>query len=282
VRRELWEHRSLYAAPLAMAAVVLLAYLVGTLASLPGGLSAGLTPGDMPGRVLALSPYDFAALPMILLGFVVGAFYSLDALHGERRDRALLFWKSLPVSDLTTVLSKACIPLAVLPLIIFAVTVAAQIVMLLVGGAVAMALHPGALAPWRGITAFFEESVILLYGLLAMALWHAPLYGWLLLVSAWARRAALLWAVLPPLAFVLFERVAFGSQRFAGLLGGRVTADGLDRAIAFPAQGTPSVTSLEQLTPLRFLATPGLWIGLALSAAFLAAAVHLRRRREVG
>ena len=58
-------------------------------------------------------------------------FYCLDALYGERRDRSILFWKSLPVSDLTTVLSKASIPIVVLPLLTFAVTVATQLIMLL-------------------------------------------------------------------------------------------------------------------------------------------------------
>ena len=64
--------------------------------------------------------------------FIVGVFYCLDALHGERRDRSILFWKSLPVSDLTTVLSKAIIPLAVLPLITFALSVCVQVTMLLI------------------------------------------------------------------------------------------------------------------------------------------------------
>ena len=69
-------------------------------------------------------PYDVAAMLMILTVFVVGVFYCLDALHGERRDRSILFWKSLPVSDLTTVLSKVIVPLVVLPLISFAIVFA--------------------------------------------------------------------------------------------------------------------------------------------------------------
>ena len=72
-------------------------------------------------------PYDVAALLLMVTAFIVAVFYCLDALHGERRDRSILFWKSLPVSDLTTVLSKASIPLVVLPLIIFAITVAPQL-----------------------------------------------------------------------------------------------------------------------------------------------------------
>src|SRR5207247_11051979 len=76
-------------------------------------------------------PYNVAAMMLIFTAFIVGVFYCLDALHGERRDRSILFWKSLPVSDLTTLLSKATIPLAVLPLITFAIIVVTQFVMLL-------------------------------------------------------------------------------------------------------------------------------------------------------
>ena len=80
-------------------------------------------------------PYDIAAMMMIFAVFIVGVFYCLDALHGERRDRSILFWKSLPVSDLTTVLSKVTIPLVVLPLIAFAFIVCVQISMLLISSA---------------------------------------------------------------------------------------------------------------------------------------------------
>jgi ABC-2 type transport system permease protein len=104
VRRELWEHRSIYIAPLAAAAVFLLAFLTG------------LTLSTAHRHEPLDTPYVFAAALIMGTGFIVGIFYSLDALYGERRDRSILFWKSLPVSDLTTVLSKFAIPLVILPL----------------------------------------------------------------------------------------------------------------------------------------------------------------------
>ena len=79
--------------------------------------------------------------------FVVGVFYCLDALHGERRDRSILFWKSLPVSDLTTVLSKASIPLVILPLITFAIVIATQLIMLLLSSAAMLISGLSATAP---------------------------------------------------------------------------------------------------------------------------------------
>src|SRR5207247_1369319 len=144
-------------------------------------------------------PYDITAIMLILTAFIVGVFYCLDALHGERRDRSILFWKSLPVSDFTTLLSKATIPLLVLPLVTFAIVIAAQLVMLLWTSVVLITHGMGPASTWTYFP-LFQQSIILLYGLVAIALWHAPIYGWALLVSGMVRRATFLWAVLPLIA----------------------------------------------------------------------------------
>src|SRR5438445_8990900 len=130
VRRELWENRSIYIAPLAVAAVTLFGFLIATIGR------AFSTTDLAERRAILEEPYTFAALLIMGTTFVVAVFYCLDALHGERRDRSILFWKSLPVSDLTTVLSKASIPLVVLPLLTFAITVVTQWIMLLLSTAV--------------------------------------------------------------------------------------------------------------------------------------------------
>src|SRR5213083_1898245 len=106
VRRELWENRSIYIAPLAVAGVFLFGFLISTI-HLPSRMRAlsALDPAQQ--REAIAMPFDIAAALLMLTQLLVGAFYCLDALHGERRDRSILFWKSLPVSDLTTVLSKA-------------------------------------------------------------------------------------------------------------------------------------------------------------------------------
>ena len=123
VRRELWENRSIYVAPLAVAAVILFGFLISTI-HLPDRMRARLLLDPAKQRAAIQMPYDAAAFLILLTAFIVGVFYCLDALHGERRDRSILFWKSLPVSDLTTVLSKAGVPLMVLPLLIFPIIVA--------------------------------------------------------------------------------------------------------------------------------------------------------------
>ncbi|MDQ2964222.1 MAG: ABC transporter permease, partial [Pseudomonadota bacterium] len=199
-----------------------------------------------------------------------------DALHSERRDRSILFWKSLPVSDLTTVLSKASIPLVVLPLLTFAIIVALKLIMLLLSTAVLLANGLSAAPLWTQVP-LLRMSLMLLYGLIAFTLWYAPIYGWLLLISGWARRTTFLWAMLPPLAICVVEAIAFHTSHFASMLKYRLTG-AFAEAFA-EAHGDP-VIELEQLDPVRFLSSPGLWIGLVVAAAFLAAAVWLRRYRE--
>src|SRR5260370_6478506 len=123
-----------------------------------------------------------------------------------------------------------------------------------------------------------QNWLVLLYGLVAIALWHSPIYGWLLLVSGWARRATFLWAVLPLLALGIFERVTLGTSHFGSLVMKRFIgfAPG---AFDFNPHHSIAIGSLTQLTPGRYLSTPALWIGLVVAAAFLAVAVRLRRYR---
>jgi ABC-2 type transport system permease protein len=122
-----------------------------------------------------------------------------------------------------------------------------------------------------------QQPLILLYSLLVIALWHAPIYGWLLLVSSWARRAVFLWAVLPLVAVSVLEKIAFNTSYFQSMLNHRLMGF---RTEAFAVNAHGTIDSVTQLTPGNFLSTPGLWIGLAFAAAFLAAAVRMRRYRE--
>ena len=120
IRREFWESRSIYIAPLGVAALILVGFMISTI-HLPGNMRAALALSPMQQHEAIQQPYAVAELLMMGTFLIVAVFYCLDALHGERRDRSILFWKSLPVSDLTTVLAKASIPVVVLPLFTFAV-----------------------------------------------------------------------------------------------------------------------------------------------------------------
>jgi ABC-2 type transport system permease protein len=278
VRRELWENRSIYIAPLIVSGLALLGFMMSAV-GMPHRRRALLLLDPWKQRVLIEQPYDFAAMILILTAFIVGVFYCLDALHGERRERSILFWKSLPVSDLTTVLSKAIIPLAILPLLTCAVIVVTQFIIMLMTTVVLLPSGLGA-TTWT-ILPFVQMPVILLYGMIALVLWHAPIYAWALLVSGWARRAAFLWAVLPWIAVCIVEKIAFNTAQFAVFLGHRL--GGSEDAFIFGRQShgavIPTVDQLSQLAPLKFLSSPGLWLGLIVAAIFLAAAVRLRRYR---
>ena len=268
VRRELWENRSIYLAPLAVAAVALFAF---SLSSIAGIWEKPLRLNPAQPQV----PYDLAAGLMMLTGIVVSVFYCLDALHGERRDRSVLFWKSLPVSDLTTVLAKASIPLVILPLLTFAITVAMQWLMLLVSSAVVLASGQSVRVLWTNLS-FFRMSMLLLYHILtAHTLWPAPIYCWLLLVSGWARRATCLWAALPLVAIGGVEQIAFHTRHFAVLVGSRLVGD-VPTLVSTSSDMFPT-NPMTHIAPGSFLSNPGLWIGLAVAAAFLVAAVRLRR-----
>jgi ABC-2 type transport system permease protein len=273
IRRELWENRSIYIAPLAVAAVVLFAFSISSILGIWRNtpMRHHLT-GSYEAVAMA---YDFAAGLLMLTTIVVSVFYCLDALHDERRDRSILFWKSLPVSDLTTLLAKASIPLVVLPLLVFAIIVAVQWMMLLVSSLILLVSGQNVVALWTKLS-LPRMWLLLLYHLVtAHAIWPLPVYCWLLLVSGWARRARVLWAALPVLAISGVEMIVFHTHHFARLVGLRLVGGNA------PVDATPvgmfPTGPMTHITPAIFLSSPSLWIGLIVAVAFFAAAVRLRR-----
>ena len=275
VRRELWENRSIYMAPLAAAGLFLAGFLIG-LIHLPGKMRAAMALSRMQQHELIAQPYEFAELLLMGTMLIVAVFYCLDALHGERRDRSILFWKSLPVSDLTTVLAKASIPVVVLPLITFAITVVTQWIMLLLSSLVLLGSGGNVATLWNQLP-MFQMSVMLFFHLVGFhGFWYAPFYGWLLLVSGLARRAAFLWASLPLLAIGFGEKIAFNTSYFAALLEYRFSGD--PGGVTF-VPANMAMNPLTQFSPVNFLISPGLWSGLVVTAIFLAVAARMRRYR---
>ena len=165
--------------------------------------------------------------------FIVAFFYCLDALYGERRDRSILFWKSLPVSDLTTVLSKMAIPVIVLPLLTVAVTIATHWLMLLFSSIVILASGMKLAFLWTHLPLFQMWTMLFFHLLVVHGLYYAPFYAWMLLVSGWARRAPILWALLPPLAIGFVEKIAFNTSYFGKIIESHFLGNG-DK-IPFPA-----------------------------------------------
>lgn len=276
LRREFWENRFIYLAPLGVAALFLFGFLVHSLIHTSGGMRGLSTLAPEKQHEAIIEPYDLAAALLMGAFILVAVFYSIETLQRERRDRSILFWKSLPVSDVTTVLTKASIPFVVLPVIACAIAFVTQFLMLLVSSVVLAGSGMSVATYWTQVS-LFRGSLLLLYHVMTVhVLWSAPIYGWLLLVSAWARRAALLWALLPPLAIGALEKLLFNTGHFAEFVARFLSGSGTE-AIMVP--DTLPMDSGTHLTPLKFLSTPGLWIGLVVTAIFLVAAVRLRRYR---
>jgi ABC-2 type transport system permease protein len=269
LRRELWENKAIYLAPLAVTPVALIGSVVAA-ARLPAKLRTA-TPKQLHDAIQA--PFDVVAGLLMLTTLIVAVMYALDALYGERRDRSILFWKSLPVSDAITVVAKAIVPIVILPLISFTLTVVVQLATAMIGSAIFAASGAGAAELWQH-SSLGHRWLLLLYHLVAVhGLAWAPFFGWMLLVSAWARRAPFVWAFLPLVAIGMAEKLAFNTTHFGAM-------------IALRLSGSESVGTGHMLDPMmthvtagRFFGAAGFWIGLALTAVFLFAAARLRRSR---
>lgn len=280
LRRELWEHKSLYVAPLVLASIWLLSSLLNFghftvhLDFLPPPLLKGLM-----GGVGVVSGLTFLILSLFLV-----IFYLLDALYAERKDRSILFWKSLPVSDTATVGSKLFVAAVLAPAIALAAALGTQLLLILMGS-IAVALGSG---PWQlpfSPIAMLEAYAMLWYAAIVVVLWYMPFFGWFLLVSAWGKRSPFLWAVLSPAAIIMLEWNIRHTSILADLIFDRVTEifvlafdfSGVDKS-AFTVDQPVTLTDIA--TPEHVLANSELWIGLVVTLVFLAGAVWLRRFRD--
>ena len=231
--------------------------------------------------------------PMLVLGFVV-FFYCLGSLFDERKDRSVLFWKSLPVSDRDTVLSKAISALLVAPAIATGVGVGCMIAFLLLLSLFVVIHHGNPfMLLWSPGNLLFNAGVAIA-AIPIYALWALPTVGWLLLCSAWSKSKPFLWAIMIPVFagvfiswFDLMNSFDLSSGWFwknvvAHLLGG-----------VFP--GSWVMVMDMKLTNLRHfpdmnvirsmysvMAAPQLWIGAAAGVAMITAAIRLRRWRDEG
>jgi ABC-2 type transport system permease protein len=271
IRREIWENRSIYIAPLAAATLFLLGFAVNLL-SLRRHLGASPL-GPEQQHDLFTSRFELSAALIMGTGLLVGVFYSLDALYGERRDRSILFWKSLPVSDLITVLSKLCIPLFILPIVSFVISLATQFIMLMLSSIILIGTGVNIAAPFADLS-FLHVSCVLLYHFVTVhGLWYLPIYGWLLMISAWAPRAPFIWAFVPPFVVCIVEKVSLNTSYFLTLLQNRLAGSGA------AMETHHNEDFMATLIPQDFFSTPGLWTGVAVAAIFIFVAVRLRRYR---
>ena len=282
VRREFWEHRALWLAPLIVTAALAVCVAIGRVHLQVE--DSELVQGEAR-RVAVLTIMQWVlAMPLYVVGAFTVSFYLLDCLYAERKDRSILFFKSLPVSDALTVCAKVLVALAVVPLGLFALALLAHLLYLAILGARVLLGSVPPVFTWSTYEWWRTELVMLLVTPLAV-LWYAPLAGYLLVVSAWARRAPMLLATLPVVLAPILEWVAFGSHYLSGFLNYRLNGVwsllGVHNTRIVTKHGLYSVgTALEVLDFRAVLMSVDLWLGLAAAAALVYAAIRIRRYRD--
>lgn len=323
LRREYWENKgSFFWAPLVVA-LVMLTFIGGTLAYglvRHGGMgdsmvvnghqmSKGAMVNALPLTVrteiagVIANTYLAAAAPLFGVLPVVVFFYCLAALYDDRRDRSILFWKSLPVSDQMTVLSKVLAALLVAPLLTIAIGTAVSLLMVFVGLITASFNGLNLFGLVLGNSTFWLAPFRLLGLLPVYVLWAIPTVGWLLMVSAWARSKVFLWAVGVPLLTVALAKWAnfmtaeymnggfnvnwFVHNIVVRGLGGLVPGIWLPFSLKSPevllekGQHTVSASSVFTESWLT-LTQPDVWVGVVVGGLMIFAAMRLRRWRDEG
>jgi len=293
LKRELWEHRALIYMPLALAGVIIVsaALLSGQAISSLGDLRIDLFTsrhGDLEATLGSFSG-GLALAFMFVSGWVV-IVYLVDCLKADRDDRSILFWKSLPVSDMETVLSKLATATIVAPLIAAATGFLCLITLLIIASITLSLADIGTPSALWTHTPFMAAAGRILYAIPVQALWFLPLTSWLLVVSALANRAVWLWVVLPPVVLIWAESLLFGTRSIATFIGAHlhgvfpVTPAGFREAGAhFTGIGGFSPPGLSRLIdPTAYLQRPELWQGVVVGVILLAVAIWLRRYHDEG
>jgi ABC-2 type transport system permease protein len=268
-----------------------------------GAFTAAMNPESRQTIVrVASGMYLAAGAPLFFILVASVFFYCLGAMYDERRDRSILFWKSLPVSDGMTVLSKVFTALCVAPVISIALAVACSLVLLFIVCA-AMAMSGVNLAGTLLSQPDLYLQPLRLVGLLPVyVVWALPTIGWLLLVSSWAKTKPFLWAVgVPLIALLLTKWISFTLENFSGTplnimpvaqeivarqLGGIVPGIWFSFTGGIPesmkaSQHGPDMQAIFEASWMT-LATAQAWIGALIGAAMIVAAVRLRRWRDEG
>jgi ABC-2 type transport system permease protein len=277
IRREFWEFRATWLIPAVVGGVLIFAALVGRI--------------DMTAFDSNLATMNLGTIFLVALGAlfyavmsVYASWYLMDCLYNDRRDRSILFWKSLPISDTQTVLSKLLMGLALIPLVFM---LAADLTSLLMAFVISVRARSFIAVLWHPQT-WFQVQVLWLYVIVTTALWYLPIAGWLMLVSAWAKRAVMLWTLLPPFALYLIEKLFLNTHVVQDILGRRlvgyaaVAYHGNEQWISDNMSDTSTgpVSVWRFINPGGFFSSLEVWIGVAVGVALIVGTIQLRMRRS--
>jgi ABC-2 type transport system permease protein len=279
IRREFWEHRALWIAPLSVSALLLLLAIVGKVS-----FDANLAALPEQRRAVFAVFMAYAAIPQFLTLGIIMVMYAGDCLYTERKDRSILFWKSMPVSDTITVLSKALVVMVIVPLGVYLLSALTTLLMSGIYLVRAWQDHAGG-AFWDAGTWLQIQSVSLV-AVVAAVLWFAPITALLLLVSAWARRSVWLWVLLPPVILFVTEYFALHTNHVWNILvyrlGGVFTHAGMSYpAFSAGAAQHPTLNLLfVTVDPLPVFANVDMWLGVGVAALLIVATIRIRQYRD--
>jgi ABC-2 type transport system permease protein len=285
VRREFWEHRALWLCPLVVAGILVLTAVVVRAPRVDADDLAQLGPFASQQKVALFTIAQWAlSMPLVVAASIMLCVYALDCLYAERKDRSILFWKSLPASDGLTVVSKALVAILIVPLGVYLLAAVTGLAFSALFSVRAALGYAPPVMSWDGLEWLKAEFAMLLLTILGV-LWTAPITGYLILVSALSRRTPLVWATLPPLVGALLERIVFGTHYLWDFLIYRAFGIwhilGVEYSDIVTHHGLrPFGTLLDELNWRGAFGSIDLWLGVAATVAMLYFAVRLRRYHD--
>jgi len=299
IKREIWEHRSVWITPAAVAfvvtfiaiAMVVMAAAFGEAfnpeiekiadATIPDVIRRGALAG-----ILLVNTSVF-----VMAMWFLTIFYCLDALYTERKDKSILFWRSLPITDAETVVSKLLTAVFAIPVATMAAVIVSHLLNLII---MSVWLGMEGVNPFRfiwGAVPLFDTWAAVFVFLLAIPIWLAPLLGWFLFISAWAKRGPFLRAVLPIAILPILEYILFKSWNLGLAIINRLAIETMpiydinEFASGFDEDDLHSlleqdISLVSLLDVSGFLTSVEVWAGLLVCGLFLTAAIYVRRYRD--
>jgi len=295
VRREIWEHRSIYVTPAVVALVMILTLLTAFVFASGyqeivdiGIVGAQNLAGDTERRAAMLALLLGNTVPFILAGAILTTFYSLDSLYAERKNKSILFWRSLPITDAETVISKLLTSVLAIPLIAFAVAVIAHLIILAITS-VFVSIEGGSsiFLIWKSAPLFDAWAGILII-MVVLPIWFSPFIGWFLFVSAWTKRSPLLMAFLPLIMVPTLEYWVLRTHMILDAIQTRFEQlpffKGIDPELFFDEErfiaAADAVSLLTYIDIGKFLTSLEMWAGVVVCGLFTTAAIYVRRYRD--
>ena len=295
IKREMLEHRSIYITPAAIAVIVtlgviaMLVFASGYAAELDVAIFGAQNVVGDSGRRAALTGFFLGSswVFVIALAFLM-IFYCLDSLYAERKDKSILFWRSLPVTDAETVISKLTVALFVIPAVTFLGIVVTHLINLIITSIwVSMRGADSGLLIW-GSVPLFDNWAAAIVVLLASSVWMSPFIGWFLFVSALTKRSPFLTAFMPLILISLVEGIILRTHVFAEYVLGRGESIPIFRAVDIEEffdeerwrVAEESISLLTHLDVIQFISSPATWAGILVCGLLSTGAIYIRRYRD--